>query len=111
MGNMPIPRPAGAKRKQCVATRASGWYPTPQASGVACMQAVCGKCSRVLEYSGQCPSFCAYCGQALGDSTLKTPSASDPEAATQAPLLDEKLHQAPAAVGGYRIGRELGSGG
>lgn len=75
------------------------------------MQVVCGKCSRALEYSGQCPSFCAYCGQALGDTTLKTPSASDPEAATQAPLSGEAPRQAPAAVGGYRIGRELGSGG
>jgi hypothetical protein len=75
------------------------------------MQVVCGKCHRSLEYSGQCPSFCAYCGQALGESTLKTPSASDPDAITQAPAAAANLQQAPAAVGGYRIGRELGSGG
>jgi hypothetical protein len=75
------------------------------------MQVVCGKCHRSLEYSGQCPSFCAYCGQALGESTLKTPSASDPDAITQAPVAAANLQQAPAAVGGYRIGRELGSGG
>ncbi len=75
------------------------------------MQVVCAKCHRALDYSGQCPSFCAYCGQALSESTLQTPSASDPEAATQAPLSTAQARQAPAAVGGYRIGRELGSGG
>src|SRR4051812_40818444 len=75
------------------------------------MQVVCAKCHRALEYSGPCPSFCAYCGQALADATVQTASVSDPDAATQAPLPSHRPYTAPAAVGGYRIGRELGSGG
>jgi eukaryotic-like serine/threonine-protein kinase len=75
------------------------------------MQVVCAKCSRALDYTGPCPLFCAYCGQPFVESTLQTPSASDPEAATQAPLATDQARQVPPTVGGYRIGRLLGEGG
>jgi hypothetical protein len=74
------------------------------------MQVVCARCSRALEYSGQCPSFCAFCGQALPE-TPQTASVSDPDAVTQAPSPSEQVRAVPPTVGGYRLGRELGSGG
>jgi uncharacterized RDD family membrane protein YckC len=80
-------------------------------SGVARMQVVCAKCSRVLEYSGECPSFCGYCGQALADAKLNTPSGYDPETITQAPADAGPTIPAPEIVGGYRLERELGRGG
>jgi hypothetical protein len=75
------------------------------------MQVICDKCSRVLQYSGDRPSFCAYCGQALGPA-LHTPSTNDPEAPTMpAAPPDAAEAPAPGAVGGYRVLRRLGGGG
>src|SRR5689334_8335638 len=31
------------------------------------MSLICPRCSRALEFSGERPSFCAYCGQPLSD--------------------------------------------
>jgi uncharacterized RDD family membrane protein YckC len=78
------------------------------------MQVVCSKCSRLLEFSGDRPSFCAYCGQALSKTeALDTPSAFAAEDSTQA--LPEQMAQtavlAPKTLGGYRLVRDLGSGG
>ncbi len=45
------------------------------------MQVSCPRCSRVLDYSGDRPSFCAYCGQPLGsDAGLKSPGSRDSDA-------------------------------
>ena len=33
------------------------------------MQVACPKCERLLDYSGDRPRLCAYCGQSLGDSS------------------------------------------
>ncbi len=76
------------------------------------MQVVCAKCSHVLEYSGQRPSFCAYCGQALGPAPkLETTALLDPEAVTLSPAepAGETLAP-PEKVGGYRLIRSIGSG-
>ena len=75
------------------------------------MRVVCTKCSRALEYSGQCPSFCAYCGQALADATVNTPSADLAGAVTQAPAERDGSRPPPPTVGGYQLGRKLGEGG
>src|SRR6266446_2529656 len=48
-------------------------------------QLICKKCSRVLEFSGDRPSFCSFCGSSLGDPKLDTPSNYDPDAPTVAP--------------------------
>lgn len=78
-------------------------------------QLICKKCSRVLEFSGERPSFCSYCGNALSDAKLDTPSNYDPNAPTVAP---STMSVVPAASGplppdptGYKLLRELGSGG
>jgi uncharacterized RDD family membrane protein YckC len=71
----------------------------------------CVKCGRTLEFAGECPSFCAYCGQALTPATLDTPSASDLGEQTQITAARGAAADVPQTVGGYRLGRELGAGG
>ncbi len=79
------------------------------------MQVICGKCQRALDYSGQRPMFCSFCGNALGDSKSNA-KGYDPDAATVAPStmpgapLPPKP-PAPAYLGGYQLLRELGAGG
>src|SRR5438445_1978191 len=77
------------------------------------MQVVCVKCNHVLEYSGERPSFCAYCGQSLGPAPkLETTAALDHEAATLAPTEPgAEAGPIPETVGGYRLIRPIGSGG
>ena len=86
------------------------------------MSLVCTRCSRTLEYSGDRPSFCAYCGQRLSDPSLDetTPYDSKPNPARSGDDLGETVaHVAerpavvpmPQRVGSYRLIRRLGSGG
>jgi uncharacterized RDD family membrane protein YckC len=77
------------------------------------MQVVCAKCRQILEFSGPRPSFCAYCGQALGDTESDVPAPSDPEAVTVAPRGGPAAETAPVpeVLGGYRLLGELGAGG
>ena len=75
------------------------------------MQLVCTKCNRTLDYSGDRPSFCAYCGQALAaDKATPAPVRAD-EAPTQVGPPADAVASTPRSVGAYRILRQLGSGG
>jgi hypothetical protein len=85
---------------------------------VAMMQLACPACGRTLEYSGDRPSFCAYCGRALAspppDEAATVPPRADAEAATLAPHAttpDPAGNAEPETVGGYRLLRPLGEGG
>lgn len=78
------------------------------------MQVVCGKCSRVLEYAGDRPSFCSFCGSALADTVANSPTGIDQNAPTLLPdgKAEGKAGVALAqSVGGYRLLRSLGAGG
>jgi uncharacterized RDD family membrane protein YckC len=77
------------------------------------MQLVCGKCNQVLEFSGQRPSFCAYCGQPLSEHTITTPSdpSEAPTVAPASPSTEPTVPGIPQTLGGYRLLRELGAGG
>jgi uncharacterized RDD family membrane protein YckC len=75
------------------------------------MQLVCGKCSRVLEYAGDRPSFCSYCGSSLTDTVANMPMGVDPNAPTILPNKRAEAAAMPQTVGGYRLLRTLGSGG
>src|SRR6516225_1769227 len=84
------------------------------------MQVHCPSCFRVLHYSGDCPSFCAYCGKPIlrtaDDATEPTtlPVAREVAAAGRETLASPGPSEASAAsstVGGYRLLRRLGSGG
>ena len=74
------------------------------------MQLVCSHCSRDLEYYGERPLFCAYCGRRLGDAgmaatqTFDSDSPAGPPAAPDAP-------RDPERIGGYRLVRLVGRGG
>jgi hypothetical protein len=77
------------------------------------MQVVCAKCSRVLSFSGERPSFCGYCGQPLGSTGPVNTPVHDPDAPTQTAVVPiaREAAEVPQTVGGYRLLRELGSGG
>jgi eukaryotic-like serine/threonine-protein kinase len=91
------------------------------------MSLICPRCSRSLEFSGDRPMFCAYCGQALSGSTPADSSAStvtpSPGSATTAQnrhddstvafvaTRSKRVVAAPERVAGYRLLRPLGSGG
>ncbi len=75
------------------------------------MQLTCPRCRRVLEFSGERPCFCAWCGSALAETRAFPPTSGDPEAPTLAPgpaAPDEEA--VPEVLGGYRLLRRLGGG-
>ena len=88
----------------------------------------CGKCARELEFSGDPPRFCAYCGQSLGDRPAATTERSTSDTATVerpgliggagAETIDfvprtrpAEASEVPERVKGYRLIRQLGKGG
>jgi len=97
------------------------------------MQVSCPHCSRVLEYSGDPPVFCAYCGQPLAgagsDPRLAGTVAYEPGEFSPTPSstaggsgategygrggrgAKAAVEAAPDRVAGYRIVRRLGRGG
>src|SRR5688500_3625954 len=79
----------------------------------------CGHCHRTLEFSGEPPTFCAYCGVRLESAS---PAASTPAPDGATAVYDTPLTVTPEAVpaaatppprsiGGFRLERALGSGG
>lgn len=92
---------------------------------MAAMQITCGHCSRALEYSGDQPRFCAYCGKALqgvSDVTaLFTPAPGGPTPCSVVPSEEitaaasssgsPTIEEMPELIGGYRLLRRLGGGG
>jgi eukaryotic-like serine/threonine-protein kinase len=71
------------------------------------MPLACPRCGVFLASSGDPPSFCSSCGQALndkGEPTVDLGGATGPAAPPDS-------SGAPAAVGGYRLLRRLGRGG
>lgn len=73
----------------------------------------CPHCGRTLPVSGDCPSFCAYCGRPLENPKLVATQDFVPEAAiaTQAPGALDTAGPVPETVGGFRLVRLLGAGG
>jgi hypothetical protein len=99
------------------------------------MQLVCPSCARSLDYAGERPRFCAFCGHSLSTVAIlpaepagsedQTIAPSDPGASrdalavTEPPDTVEASASAsgplgrgvPVTVGGYRLVRRLGGGG
>lgn len=87
------------------------------------MLVTCDECQRSLEFSGERPSFCAYCGKGLVTTPLaRTDSyqpkpASNPQNDTEAPPNNRIItfagggQRMPEAIGGYKVLRQLGAGG
>lgn len=76
------------------------------------MQLTCSKCERAIEFSGEPPSFCAYCGKPLVDTRI-TAATVDPGAITAVsptkPGVDKDT--LPETIGNFRIVRQIGAGG
>lgn len=76
------------------------------------MQLVCTHCSRTIEFSGDRPSFCAYCGKVLGATDARNAETLDHEAQTLVPeIAPGQPANAPEVIGGYRLVKRLGAGG
>lgn len=90
------------------------------------MQANCPRCTRVLEFSGERPRFCAYCGAPLESGHVPHGLLTHPDATTPygvgsggvgetIPYVAEArtatLEIAPDRIAGYRIVRAIGRGG
>ena len=77
------------------------------------MQVACPLCRRTLQFSGEAPAFCAYCGNRLAEGHLSATAEFDPEAVTvpPAPGSAPSSDEAVEIVGAYRLLRPLGSGG
>ncbi len=76
-------------------------------------QVSCAHCSRVLEYGGDRPSFCGYCGQSLDapPSTVPGLGLRGAETVEFVPAPAGAPAGAPDRVKGYRLIRQLGRGG
>src|SRR5437773_1986364 len=93
----------------------------------ALMSLVCPHCGRSLEFTGERPSFCGYCGQRLpwDGLAIRPTAATDPGVEATAVHTSRTLpfpapsvedwptagQGFPGAVGGYRLLRPLGAGG
>ncbi|MFL5339181.1 MAG: protein kinase domain-containing protein [Gemmataceae bacterium] len=86
------------------------------------MQRTCSHCRRVLEFAGEAPRFCGFCGQALTVTTEQATAEFEPAAesvsaaATLPPDPTRRPTGAPPdapgrQIAGYRLVRELGRGG
>jgi Protein kinase domain len=74
------------------------------------VQLVCSHCSRVLEYYGERPVFCAYCGRRLGDAGMAATATIDSDPAAGPPAAPDSTGD-PERIGGYRLVRLVGRGG
>jgi serine/threonine protein kinase len=76
------------------------------------MQLTCPQCQRILEFLGERPSFCAYCGQALRRGEATVEFLHEAETTPPGPsATDGSPTSVPEVVGGYRLLRQLGEGG
>src|SRR5262245_18416458 len=96
---------SGVRKQQTLTPDPDSWrlIPEPQLMFVDCCH-----CRRRLEYSGDRPSFCAYCGHAFTDTppvNLEAPTLAPTE-----PRLPADQN-APERVGCYRLIRPIGRGG
>jgi uncharacterized RDD family membrane protein YckC len=72
----------------------------------------CPHCARRLEFTGDPPAFCAYCGKALNQTVALVADLADPGATRPYSGPAPKARQAPpSSIGGYRILKRLGGGG
>jgi uncharacterized RDD family membrane protein YckC len=74
----------------------------------------CPRCLRKLEFLGERPSYCAYCGVALPKSTLEEKPTSTVDYSPPELISSESPSEHtgfPNYVGGFRLIRKLGQGG
>lgn len=78
------------------------------------MQIACPACAKMLDFSGERPRFCAFCGQSLTASTPRPVDVDETAAlATVAATIgrsDPAASTVPDTIGGYRVLRRIGGG-
>jgi hypothetical protein len=78
------------------------------------MQLICPQCQRTLEFSGEQPSFCGYCGSSIAETKPTTGPGGIGTAAATLALAEGPGAEVPkvlGTLGGYQLLRELGAGG
>jgi serine/threonine protein kinase len=76
------------------------------------MHLLCASCGRRLEFSGEQPSFCGFCGKSLSPEPAQTTDHFDPDATgALEPSSAKQAPAPPSTLGGYRILKRLGGGG
>ncbi|HQR43811.1 MAG TPA: hypothetical protein PLX97_14050, partial [Gemmatales bacterium] len=87
------------------------------------MLVTCEQCDRGLEFNGDRPSFCAYCGQPLAKTSLPHTDSYQPKPATESQGLTELPpsnriisfagvgNRLPGTIAGYKVLRQIGAGG
>jgi eukaryotic-like serine/threonine-protein kinase len=87
----------------------------PGATDRSATRVECPRCSRVLEFSGARPLFCAFCGKPLPGTIEESTvvPATGPDAPTLAPdpASSSLVIEQPKTVGGYQLLHRLGGGG
>src|SRR5437899_2882296 len=73
------------------------------------MQLTCPHCKRVLEFSGEQPAFCGFCGKPLAEARPESTVQSETKLAVPPGTGADDAE--PEMVGGYRLIRRLGAGG
>jgi uncharacterized RDD family membrane protein YckC len=86
------------------------------------MGLACPRCSKVIEFSGERPSFCPYCGISLSSTATHivrngeitspyTPPTTEETTDASVPAAEPGSEGVPTAIGGYRLTRLIGAGG
>src|SRR5262249_50067297 len=75
------------------------------------MQLECPQCCRVLDFSGERPSFCAYCGKPLPPDLAERTALFVEQGTTTPGPATGVTTPLPECIGGYRLLRRLGRGG
>src|SRR5262245_25805333 len=71
----------------------------------------CPRCGETLEFSRVPPRFCSACGLSLTPNPQEATIPFEVTAADPARTVTDAGRAHPDAVGGYRLLREIGSGG
>jgi eukaryotic-like serine/threonine-protein kinase len=74
------------------------------------MRLRCPNCVRTLEFTGDPPLFCAYCGKGLKQAAEAITEPFEPTQVFQEQAARNQVAP-PSSIGGYRILRRLGGGG
>ena len=71
------------------------------------MNLVCQQCEKTIEYSGERPRFCGFCGAGLSTISMAGAEATHTYQSTATPAQVD----APASIGPFQLGDRLGAGG
>src|SRR5262245_7300532 len=84
------------------------------------MQLTCPNCRHALEYSGERPRFCSFCGQSLSSADVGSPTlpaapvvggdSTVTRFKDDTDITPPRVFQPGDVIGGYRLKRRIGAG-